>query len=185
MSSVYLQPASGGGLRFGFVSLPASAAETALEELEGLVVYELSGALPLQVKQSRRSLQPLQQWQAAKQAKAAAPAGGPSKAKLAGKPLEGLCEGGSVVPLVDARPLSKVKVSVWGILCSSCIRVRSGAAGHTCRRCISLGQTVCMRTQATVLERSGQRVTSAYFPSVGPWTAAAAGAWRQGRDAFM
>ena len=51
------------GLQFAFVELPASAAEAALSELNGLCVHELSGTMTLDVRQSKRSLKALQQWQ--------------------------------------------------------------------------------------------------------------------------
>ena len=73
MASVRLQPArgGGGGLKFGFVQLPASAAEVALEELDGRMIYELTGdRMLLKVAQSRRSVQQIQQWRSHTQRRA-------------------------------------------------------------------------------------------------------------------
>ncbi|KAL4452073.1 hypothetical protein ABPG75_007735 [Micractinium tetrahymenae] len=125
--NIALQSTPGGSdLRFAFVELPASAAESALEELDGLTVFELSGDLPLKVKQSTRSLKAIQLWEQAQQGRAAQQAQRAARqaarqaqqAQQAHSPqylqAEGLaaeCEGGELRPLVGpVRPTKKFLV---------------------------------------------------------------------------
>lgn len=92
------------------MSLPASAAEAALEELNGLCVHELSGTMQLDIKQSRRSLMPLQAWRArqaagAPQVQQQRPAAAAAKrpdgqpAAAVDEPLEALLDDGGAAPL--------------------------------------------------------------------------------------
>ena len=103
MTNVQLQHAPvAGGLQFAFVQMPASAAEVAIEELDGLSVLELSDQQTLIVKQSQRSLKPLLHWQARQQQQVqqqgSAAAAGPAAAAQAA--LYVVCEDGSPQPLL-------------------------------------------------------------------------------------
>ena len=109
--SLHAAPAPNSHLRYAFVQLPASAADMALQELNGLCVFELSAGLQLRVKQSERTLKPLRQQQQQQQWRApppaprtpAAPASGSGPAAAAAdwtqEGWEAVREAGSVAPL--------------------------------------------------------------------------------------
>lgn len=109
--------APGGGLQFAFVQLPASAAEVALQELDGLCVYELSGSLRLKVKQSTRSLIPLlhqeqQERRQQHQQQQHGGAGGSAEAAPEVGEWGAVCEDGSVAPLQGVvRKIKKLWVA--------------------------------------------------------------------------
>ena len=89
-----------GSLQFAFVQMPASAAEVAIEELDGLSVMELSGQHELKVKQSQRSLKPLLHWQARQKQQAQQQQQQGAGAAAAAAAREVVCEDGSTQPLL-------------------------------------------------------------------------------------
>lgn len=98
---MHLQPAPGGrGVQFAFVELPASGAEVALEELDGRMIYELTGHdMLLMVKQSKRSLKPLLKWQQRKEQRRQRDGGCASAAHASAAALQVQCEDGSTAAL--------------------------------------------------------------------------------------
>lgn len=85
-----------------------------VQELNGLIVYELSGDMELIVKQSKRSLKPLIRWQQEQQRRQAGvaqraerAAARPNRGAVDAEGLEVECEDGSVAPLQG--PVRRIK----------------------------------------------------------------------------
>lgn len=85
-----------------------------MQELNGLIVYELSGDMELIVKQSKRSLKPLMRWQQEQQRRQAGAAqraeraaARPNRGAVDAEGLEVECEDGSVAPLQG--PVRRIK----------------------------------------------------------------------------